>query len=176
VNHLISIKILCKNQWIWSYPRSERISRFGYDQQLNIREREQTTYVCVCVCWCMYVCIAKTTINTLSCQTTRQEEQKVNKIIRKWASKNIFKSATAFCDDSFLTTERIPYYSFLVTIKKRKTAELHNADDLPAVSSKFINLRLINFLDNLVYESYSLRSSNFSNWWPRITKMLLPWQ
>ena len=173
MNHLISTKILCKNQWIWSYPSSERISRFGYDQQLNIKECEQTIYVCVCVL--MYVCIAKTTINTLSCQTTRQEEQKVNKIIRRWASKNIFKSATAFSDDSYLTTERITYYSFFVTIKKIKTAELH-ADNLPTVSSKFINLRLINFLDNLVYESYSLRSSNFSNWWPRITKMLLPWQ
>jgi hypothetical protein len=122
LNHLISTKILCKNQWIWSYPSSERISRFGYDQQLNIKECEQTIYVCVCVL--MYVCIAKTTINTLSCQTTRQEEQKVNKIIRRWASKNIFKSATAFSDDSYLTTERITYYSFLVTIKKNKNSRI----------------------------------------------------
>jgi hypothetical protein len=61
-------------------------------------------------------------------------------------------------------------------MKKIKIAELHNADNLLIVSSKFINLRLINFRDNLVYESYPLRSSNFSNWWPRITKMFLPWQ
>jgi hypothetical protein len=58
----------------------------------------------------------------LSDHKARRTKGKQN--YKKMSKKNIFKSATAFCDDSFLTTERTTYYSFLVTIKKNKNSRI----------------------------------------------------
>jgi hypothetical protein len=52
----------------------------------------------------------------LSDHKARRTKGKQN--YKKMSKQKYFKIATAFSDDSYLTTERITYYSFLVTIKK----------------------------------------------------------